>query len=309
MTVSPSLAQTWPARPIRLVMAYSAGGSGDIVARALAQKMSEAWPHPVVVENRPGATGSIGTAYVAKSPADGYTLLLGSDVEFAVSPALGIKLPFDPEKDFEPISLVALLQLVLAASPSLPANNLAELVALAKSRPGSVNYASTGIGSTSHLAIEMLKRRGGFELVHVPYKGSGQALPDLISGHVQLMQLGLPQTLPHLKAGRLKALGVAAADRIAALPEVPTVAEQGFPGYEANNSWCLYAPAGTPKDVISALHSEIVRVVRLQDIRERFNSSGLEPVGSSPEELAARMRSDRLKWSTLIHEAGIRVEQ
>jgi len=302
-------AQTWPSKPVRLVIAYSAGGSGDIVARALAQKMSEAWGEPVIVENRPGATGSIGTTYVAKAAADGYTVLLGSDVEFAVSPAAGVKLPFDPEKDFDPVSLVALLQLVLVASPSLPANNLTELIALAKSQGGRINYASTGLGSTSQLSIELLKKRGGFDLVHVPYKGGGQALPDLISGQVQVMQLGLPQSLPHLRAGRLKALAVAAASRLPALPDVPTVAEQGFPGYSVNNSWSLFVPAGTPHAVVARIQSETVRILSLPDVRERFIQSGLDPVGSAPEDLAARMREDRAKWTQVIHDAGIRFEQ
>ena len=305
----PVAAQPWPSKPVRIVVPYPAGGSGDIVTRLVAQKMSEGLGQQFIVDNRAGANGNIGTDIVAKSAPDGYTLLIATDIQFAISPALGAKLPFDPGRDFNAVSLIAFVDLVLAAHPSLPANNVQELVALAKSRPGTINYASTGPGSTHHLSIELLKLRGGINLVHVPYKGAGQALPDLISGQVQLMQLGIPQTLPHLKSGRVKALGVGSARRLAVLPDVPTVAEQGFPGYEANNSWCLYAPAGTPKDVIARLHAEVVRIVTLADVRERFAASGLEPVGSTPEQLNARMREDRTRWEKLIREAGIRVEQ
>lgn len=301
-------AQSWPSKPVRIVVPYPAGGSGDIVARAIAQKMSEGLGQHVIVDNRPGANGNIGTEAVARSGADGYTLLLATDIQFAISPALGIKLPYDPVKDFEPVSLVAFVELVLAAHPSLGVNNMQELVALARSRPGSINFASTGPGSTHHLSIELLKSMGGFDVTHVPYKGAGQALPDLISGQVQLMQLGVPQTLPHLKAGRVKALGVGASRRLAVLPDVPTIAEQGFPGYEANNSWNLYAPAGTPGETIERLHREIVRVVALADVRERFTATGLDPVGSTPAELKARMKADLDKWSRIVRQLGLRVE-
>lgn len=303
-----AIAQSWPSKPVRIVVPYPAGGSGDIVARAIGQKMSEGLGQQVIVDNRPGANGNIGTEAVARSAADGYTLLLATDIQFAISPALGIKLPYDPVKDFEPVSLVAFVELVLAAHPSLGVNNMQELVALARSRPGRINYASTGPGSTHHLSIELLKSMGGFDVTHVPYKGAGQALPDLISGQVQLMQLGVPQTLPHLKAGRVKALGVGASRRLAVLPDVPTIAEQGFPGYEANNSWDLYAPAGTPGEIIERLHREIVRVVALPDVRERFTATGLDPIGSAPAELKARMKADFDKWSRIIRQLGLRVE-
>lgn len=302
-------AQGYPNKPIRLIVPYPAGGSGDIVGRAIAQKMSENLGQQVLVDNRPGASGNIGTEAVARSAPDGYTLLLATDIQFAISPALGLKLPYDPEKDFEPISLVAFVELILAAHPSLPANNVRELVAAAKASPGKYNYASTGPGSTHHLSIELLKALGGFNITHVPYKGSSQALPDLISGQVQLMQLGVPQTLPHLRAGRLKALAVGSAKRLAVVPDVPTVAESGFPGYEANNSWDLFTPAGTPRDVVAKLHAEVVRVVALRDVRERFLASGLEPVGSTPEELSVRLRKDREKWAKVVRDTGIKVEQ
>jgi tripartite-type tricarboxylate transporter receptor subunit TctC len=303
-----TLAQSWPAKPVRIIVPYPAGGSGDIVARSAAQKLSEGLGQQFLVDNRAGANGNIGTDAVAKSAPDGYTFLLATDIQFAISPALGAKLPYDPARDFAPVSLVAFVELVLAAHPSLAVNSMQELVAAARAQPGKILFASTGAGSTHHLSIELLKSMGGFDVTHVPYKGSAQALPDLISGQVQLMQLGVPQTLPHLKAGRVRALGVGATKRLPALPDVPTIAEQGFQGYEANNSWCLFAPAGTPRDVIQRLQTEIARIVTLPDVRERFMATGLEPVGSTPGELAARMKVDYEKWSGLIRRIGLKIE-
>jgi tripartite-type tricarboxylate transporter receptor subunit TctC len=302
------LAQAWPQKAVRIIVPYPAGGSGDIVARAVSQKLSEGLGQQFFVDNRAGANGNIGTDAVAKSASDGYTFLLATDIQFAISPALGTKLPYDPVRDFAPVSLVAFVELVLAAHPSLGVENMQELVAAARAKPGRIAYASTGTGSTHHLSIELLKSMGSFEVTHVPYKGSAQALPDLISGQVQLMQLGVPQTLPHLKAGRVKALGVGAKKRLPALPDVPTIAEQGFPDYEANNSWCLFAPAGTGSEIIQRLHTEVARVVALPDVRERFTATGLEPVGSGPTELATRMRTDYEKWSALIRRIGLKTD-
>jgi tripartite-type tricarboxylate transporter receptor subunit TctC len=203
--------------------------------------------------------------------------------------------------------LVAFVELILAAHPSLGVNNMQELVALARSKPGKINYASTGLGSTHHLSIELLKRMGKFDVTHVPYKGSSQALPDLVAGQVQLMQLGVPQTLPYLRDGRLKALGVGAKKRLKALPNVPTIAEQGFQGYEANNSWSMYAPAGTPTRIVRRLNEEIVRVIGLPELRDRFIATGLEPVGSSPTELADRMQSDYKKWRDVVTQIGLKL--
>lgn len=301
--------QAWPTKPVRLIVPYPAGGSGDIVARSIALRMSDGLGQQVFVDNRAGASGNIGTEAVARGTPDGYTLLLATDIQFAISPALGMKLPYDPWKDFEPISLVAFVELILAAHPSLGVNNMRELVALARKQPGKIYYASTGPGSTHHLSIELLKSMGHFDVTHVPYKGSAQALPDLIAGNVQLMQLGVPQTLPYLKDGKLRALGVGATHRLAALPDVPTIAEQGFPGYEANNSWSLFAPAGTPADVVRRLHDEVKRVIALTDVRERFVATGLNPVGSTPDELRARIKSDYEKWRGVAQELKLRLDR
>lgn len=303
-----ALAQAWPTKPVRIIVPYPAGGSGDIVARSIAQKFSEGLGQQFLVDNRAGANGNIGTEAVAKSAPDGYTFLLATDIQFAISPALGVKLPYDPMRDFDPVSLVAFVELVLAAHPSLGVNNMQELVAIARAKPGGINYASTGAGSTHHLSIELLKSMGGFNVTHVPYKGSAQALPDLISGQVQLMQLGVPQTLPHLKAGRVRALGVGASRRLPALPDVPTIAEQGFAGYEANNSWSLFAPAGTPRDIVQRVQAEVRRVVTMPDVRERFTATGLDPIGSTPGELAARMKADYEKWSRVVRQIGLKLD-
>jgi tripartite-type tricarboxylate transporter receptor subunit TctC len=296
-----SMAEAWPDHPVKIVVAYSAGGSGDIVARALAQKLTDSFAQSFYVENRPGASGNIGTDFVAKAAPDGYTLLLASDIQFAIGPNFDSNLPFKT-KDFTPVSLVADLDLVLVAHPSLDANNLRDLVALAKKDPGKINYGSTGPGSTHELAMELLQQLGQFKLTEVPYRGSGQTMPDLLAGRMQVMLLGVPQSLPYLRDGQLKALAVGALHRIHSLPDVPTIAEQGFPSFEAANYWCLYAPAGTPKEIIARLQQETTRAINAADLRERFLASGLIPVGSTPEVLAARIDRDSAKWANVLRD-------
>jgi tripartite-type tricarboxylate transporter receptor subunit TctC len=291
----------WPDRPVRIVVAYPAGGSGDIVARALAQKLSDAFGQPFFVENRPGASGNIGTDLVAKAAPDGYTVLLGSDIQFSIAPNFDARLPYKVS-DFAPVSLVAVLDLVLAATPSLAANNVSELVALAKANPSKINYGSTGPGSTHQLATELLQQQGGFKLTEVPYRGSSQALPDLLAGRLQIMLIGVPQSLPHLRAGELRALAIATPARNRSLPDVATVAEQGFPGFEASNYWCLYVPAETPRDIIARLQQETARAVNAPDLAEQFLANGLTPIGSTPEALAARIDRDSTKWAKVLRE-------
>lgn len=298
----------WPLKVVKIVVPYPGGGEADFLARVLAQKMTEKLGQAVIVENRPGATGNIGTEYVAKSQADGYTLLLGSDIQFAISPAIGTRLPYDPDKSFDPVSIVVLANLLVLSHPSLPVKSVQDLVALAKASPGKINFATTGPGGNDHLGIELLMLQGGFNMTHVPYKGQGTALPDLVAGQVQVAMFGIASTLPHVKAGRLKALAVTSPRRLAILPEVPTVSESGFPGFEATLSWGLYAPAGTPASVISVIHDEVGRIVQLQDVRERLASVGQEPIGSTPSQAANRMRTERAKWAKVIREAGIRID-
>ena len=296
----------WPSRPVRIVVPYSAGGSGDIVARELAQRLTEVLSRSVYVENRPGASGNLGTDHVAKSASDGYTLLLASDIQFAIGPHFSKRLTYSV-KDFAPVSLVATVELVLTANPTLGVDNVSQLVAVAKSQPGKINYASTGPGSTHQLAMELLQQLGGFKLTHVPYRGSGQALPDLLSGQMQLMLLGIPQTLPYLRDAKLKALAVGAARRLISLPNVPTISET-YPGFEANNYWCLYVPSGTPNDIISKLSRETTRIVAMPDLRERFQATGLEPIGGAPDMLAARIEQDSIKWAKVLGDLGIKEE-
>jgi len=298
-------AEEWPNRPVKIVVAYSAGGSGDIVARALAQKLTESFGQSFFVENRPGASGNIGTDFVAKAVPDGYTLLLASDIQFAIGPNFDEHLPFQV-KDFSPVSLVADLDLVLVAHPSLAANDVGELVAQAQRDPGKINYGSTGPGSTHQLATELLQQLGHFKLTEVPYRGSSQSLPDLLAGRTHIMLLGVPQSLPYLRDGQLKALAVGALHRIHTLPNVPTIAEQGFPDFEATNYWCLYAPGGTSKDVITRLQKATADAINDPDLRERFLASGLTPVGSTAETLAVRIDRDSAKWAGVLRELRLR---
>jgi tripartite-type tricarboxylate transporter receptor subunit TctC len=301
-----AVAENWPTRPIKLVVPYSAGGSGDIVARELAQKLTAYLDRSVYVENRPGASGNLGTEYVAKSAPDGHTLLMASDIQFAISPNFTAGLPYEL-KDFEPVSLVANLDLVLAGHPSVAATNLRELAVLARNRPSEINYGSTGAGSTHQLAMELLQQLGGFKLTEVPYRGSAQALPDLLSGQLHIMLMGIPQSLPYLRNGKLNALAVGALQRVASVPDVPTISEQGYPDFEANNYWCLYAPAGTPKSIVARLQQATAQAVAAPDLRERFIATGLTPVGSTPDELATRIAADSAKWRKVI--SGLRLNE
>jgi tripartite-type tricarboxylate transporter receptor subunit TctC len=305
-SASVTVAEEWPTRPIKIVVPYSAGGSGDIVARELAQKLATAFGRSVYIDNRPGASGNIGTEYVAKSAPDGYTLLMASDIQFAIIPNFAARLPYEL-KDFEPVSLVANLDLVLVSHPSVAAADLRDLADVARKQPGAINYGSTGPGSTHQLAMELLQQLGGFKLTEVPYRGSAQALPDLLSGQLQVMLMGAPQSLPYLRDRKLKALAVGAPQRIASAPDIPTIAEQGYSSFEANNYWCLYAPAGTPTSTIAKLQQETARAVAAPDLRERFLATGLTPVGSTANALATRIAADSAKWAKVID--GLRLNE
>ena len=300
-------AETYPSKPIRVIVPYVAGGSGDVVGRLIGAQLTEAWGQQVIIDNRPGANGMLGTEIAAKSPANGYTLLLGTYIQFAMASALYPNLTYDPDKDFEPVTLAAFIEFILAVPSSLGVNSLSELVALAKSRPGQLNFASAGNGSTHHLAMEMLKLRAGIDITHVPYKGSGQALPDLISGQVQMMYLGVAQTLQYMKSGQLKGLAVGSVKRLQATPDIPTLAET-YPGFEANAWWGFFAPAGTPRDIVRSLNTAINTILNVPAVNERFSSQGLEPVGTTPEDFAARIRADRAKWGRIIADAHITLD-
>jgi tripartite-type tricarboxylate transporter receptor subunit TctC len=296
-----SLAEDWPERPVKIVVGFPPGGTIDIIARELAQKFSESFRQSFYVENRPGASGNSGTDYVAKSARDGYTLLMGSEIQFAIAPNFDSTLPYKVN-DFAPISLVAIMDFVLAAHPSLAANNVRELVTLAKEQPGKINYGSAGPGSTHELAMEQLQQRSGFKLTEIPYRGTGQALPDLLSGRIQVMLVGVAAGLPYLHSGQLKALAVGTLERIEALPEVPTIAEQGFPDFEATVSAGLYAPAETPKEIIAQLQQETARIIHTPEMRELLLAGGSTPIGSTSDVLLERNKRDSAKWARVLHD-------
>jgi tripartite-type tricarboxylate transporter receptor subunit TctC len=298
----------YPSKPVRMVVGFPPGQATDIVARAVAQKLTESLGQSVYVDNRPGAAGIIGTEVAIKAGGDGYTLLMSSSGPLAVNPGLYTKLPYDPVKDLAPITVIATVPLFLVAHPSLAANNVQELIALAKQRPGQINYASGGSGVTNHLVMEMFKSAAGIDLVHVPYKGGPPALTDLMAGQVSVMFETGPGALPHVRSGKLKALAAGSLKRSAAMPELATVAEQGIPGFDGVAWIAFAAPAGTPKPIVDRLHAETVKILALPEIRERLVSLGTEPVGNTPEEFSAYLRSEIAKWGKVVKESGAKVD-
>lgn len=306
LAVPVSLAQPYPARPIRLVVPYPPGGGADNVARPIAQKLSEALGQQVVIDNRGGAAGIIGAQIVAKSKPDGYTLLDDSSSR-AVNPALR-PLPFDTMKDFAPISMIVINPSILVVHPSLPVNTVADLIRLAKQRPRQIMYASSGVGSALHMGAELFKYLAKVDMLHVPYKGGGPALADLIGGHVQLVFPNIASGLPHVKSGKLKGIAVGSTKRSRAAPQVPTVAESGLPGFELYEWNALFAPAGTPPEIIARLNAELAKVLRVPDIQERLFQMGAEPAPGTPEELDDYVRREIVKWEKVVREMGIKVE-
>ena len=312
IAMSPSHAQTttrdYPTRPIRLIVTFPPGGPTDIVARAVGQKIGEAWGQPVVVDNRPGAGGNIGMDLVAKSPADGYTLVLGSFGPMIISPYVYSKLPYDPVKDFAPITLGATSWFFLVVHPSVPAQSVKELIALAKSKPGGLAFSSSGSASPSHLASELLKSVAGINLTHVPYKGGAPAVAAVVGGEVQMAIESPPPIVPQVKAGKLRALGAARPNRSPLLPDVPTVSEAGLPGFHAGSWYGFLTPAGTPKPIIDKLNAEMVKAIRSQELRDRFAAVGAEAVGDKSEEFAAFIRSELKRWEKVVRAAGVKAD-
>ena len=303
-----ALAQAWPAKPVRLMVPFPPGGSTDIVARIVAQKLGERLGQSLVIENRGGGGGTIGTAIVAKAAPDGYTLGVASTSTHVVAPSVYAKLDYDPVKDFAPISLMAVSPYLLVVNPSLPVNSLKDLVALAKKQPGKLNYASAGIGSTTHLAMEMLKFASGTFMLHIPYNGNGPAGTALIGGQVEILFGSLPALLPHAKSGRARALAVGTPKRSPSLPDVPTVAESGYPGFDASLWLAIMAPAGTPQPILDRLHREIVSIVGAAETREALDKAGAEPLSSTPAELAAMIRDGVPKYAAIVKAAGVKPE-
>jgi tripartite-type tricarboxylate transporter receptor subunit TctC len=289
---------------VRFVVPFAPGGSTDTLARTVGMKLTDALGQQVVVDNRPGANGDIGMMIVAKAPPDGYTIVLGYIANLAIAPSLYKKMPYDPVKDFQPLTQPASSPNVLTAHPSVPANSLQELIALAKAKPGAVSFASTGVASVGHLTGELINNLAGIRMTHVPYKGSGQAVTDILGGHVQVMFSGFSSTLHHIKAGKLRALAVTGPKRSNALPQVATIAEQGFPGVEATAWYGILAPAGTPKPVVTRLHGEMVKILRLADVTQKLEGLGFEIVASTPDQLGAYIRSEIKKWEKVVKASG-----
>ena len=301
-------AQVYPAKPLRMIVAYPPGGGTDIVGRMLAQKLGESLGQSVVVENRGGASGNIGTELAARAAPDGYTILMGNVAPNAINVSLFKDLAFDPVADFAPVSLVASTPNILVVHPSTPARTVKEVIALAKAKPGTLNFASAGMGSSSHLAGELFRILAGVEIVHVPYKGAGPAMVDVLSGQVQLYFATMPAAMPHVKPGKLAPVAVTSARRSPALPDLPTVAESGVPGYEASTWYGVLAPAHTSPAVVARLHGDIVKILADAALHARLADQGFDPVGSSPEEFGAYIKSEILKWGKAIRDAGIRPE-
>ncbi len=304
----PALAQNYPAKPIRFVVPFAPGGGVDLIARTIAQKLNDAWGQPVVIDNRSGGGGNIGTDMVAKSLPDGYTLLMGYVGNLAINPFLFRKLPYDPLRDFAPIALTATAPNILVAHPSLPANSVRELVALAKARPGTLNYASAGNGTVGHLVAELFKTVTGTQITHVPYKGNGPALTDVLGGQVQLMFAAPGAVIQHARAGRLRALAVASPRREANLGEVATFAEAGFPAVEAYGWYGVLTAAGTPHNIVGKLNTEIVRVMQLPDIKERLATHGYDAVSGTPRQFHELIRAELAKWEMVVKASGARVD-
>lgn len=307
-TVGTVQAQTYPTKPIKLVVPYPAGGATDIAARAVAQKLSDALGQQVVIDNRGGAGGNIAADLVAKSPPDGYTLYFGVTSSLAVNPHLFAKLSFDPQKDFVPVGMVTLMPLFLAVPVTQPIMSVKDLVAVAKAKPAGLSYGSSGVGGTTHLAMELFKSTAGVNIVHVPYKGTAAAVADMLAGNIQVMFDAYATTAPHVKTGKLRFLAVGSAKRSSLAPDLPTLAESGFPGFDAS-FWCvIVAPTGTPKEVIAKLNGELNKVMALPDLRERLASLAMEPLSGTPEQAAAFIRSESVKWAKVVKDSGAKAE-
>jgi tripartite-type tricarboxylate transporter receptor subunit TctC len=301
-------AANYPAKPVRLVVPFPAGGTTDILARAVAQKLSEAWGRQMIVDNRPGAGGNIGSDLVAKSAPDGYTLLMGTVSTHAINPSLYKNMPYDHVKDFAPVILVAGVPNVLVVNPSLPVHSVPELIAYAKANPGKLNFASSGNGTSIHLSGELFKAMTGVEMTHVPYKGSAPALTDLIGGQVQLMFDNLPSSLPFIKAGKLRALAVTSGARAAALPDLPTLAESGLPGFEASSWFGVLAPAGTPRDIVAKLNGAIAGWLASPEAKEKLLAQGAIAAGGAPDDFARHIGAETSKWAKVVKASGAHID-
>lgn len=305
---APVLAQDWPTKPIRLVASTPPGGLVDTTARTIAERLSARLGQQVVVDNRPGAAGNIGTEAVAKAAPDGYTLLVGFDGTLVINPHVYPKIPFDTLRDFAPITKIGDATLLLVAHPSVPASNLKELLAYGKAKPGALAYGTSGTGSTPHLAAELLKQRTGLEMTHIPYKGGGQAIGDLIGGSLPLLYTAVASAQQHVKSGKARALAVSSLRRAGALPEVPTFIESGVPDFEVSSWVGLLAPAKTPPPIVERLQRETAAVLAMPEVRERFAALGIEPVGNAAGEFAKQIRADLERWGLVVRQSGMKLD-
>lgn len=299
-------AQSYPSKAITIIVPFPAGASPDLVARAIGQKLNEAWRQPVVIENKPGAGAIIGTETVAKSAPDGYTLLLHS-ASHAIAPSM-YKLPYGTVRDFAPITRVAFVPNILITHPTVPVKNVKELIMLARSKPGILNYSSSGNGSPAHLAGELFKLLAGIDILHIPYRGSPQAIIALLSGETAMMFSPIPIAMPHVKSGKLRVLGVTTAKRSKVLPDLPTISESGLSGYEVTQWYAMQAPAGTPKEVLAKLNGEVRKILSMPDIVERLSAQGAEPAPTTPEALEAYIKTETAKWAKVVKASGARVD-
>jgi tripartite-type tricarboxylate transporter receptor subunit TctC len=307
-TLTPAVAQNYPSKTIRILVGFAPGGSTDIVARLIAQEMTKNVGQQVVVENRPGAGGNIAAELVSKASPDGYTLHACTTGVFAIAPFIYARLPYDPEKGIAPVTQTGSLPYIIVLHPSLPAKNVREFIALAKARPGQINYASSGVGTASHLSAALFASASGINMTHVPYKGTGNAMSDLIGGQVVLMFDQPVSSLPHVQAGKLRVLGISSGKRFSTLKDIPTVAEQGLPGFEAISWAGICAPGGTSKPIIDRVYNEVAKVLKVPDLRDRLLRDGIEPVGSTPEQYADHIKKEAVKWGKVVKDSGARVD-
>lgn len=301
-----SAALTYPAKPVRIIVGFVPGGGTDFIARLVSAKLTESFARPVLVENRPGAGAAIATELVAKSPADGYTLLIASAGPFGILPALSSKIAYDALRDFDPITLIVIMPFVTSVHPSLPVRNIKELIALARAKPGQLNFGSPGHGSTNHLSGEMLKMMAKINMVHVPYKGVAAALADVMAGQIQVLSGDLTTLMPQVKADRLRAIAVTSAKRSTMAPDIPTIAESGVPGYDTSGWFGIVAPTGTPRGVIERLHNEIAKGITTQESRLRLGTLGGDVIANSPAEFATYIANDHAKWAKLVAATGLK---
>ncbi|HEY1231100.1 MAG TPA: tripartite tricarboxylate transporter substrate binding protein [Ramlibacter sp.] len=305
---SASFAQAWPSKPIRVVVPFTAGGGTDAIARDVTQKITDTTKWAFIIDNKPGSGGNIGVDNVAKSPADGYNLVLGQTSNLAINPSLYAKLPYDPVKDLTPISMVASSPLALAVSANSPYKTLSELVAAAKAQPGSINFATSGNGTVSHLAMELFQREAGLKMTHVPYKGAAQGVTDVIGGQVQVYVSSVPTLIGHVRNNKLRALAVTSLKRVDDMPQVPTIAESGYKGFEAVTWFGLLGPANLPKDITTRLNAEVNKALQSADLKKKLGDQGADVAGSTPEQFAKLIRDEIARWGKVVKESGAKID-